>query len=204
MSLLLTSKLPKCSSMPGIEQVHRKCLLNDWMSERMIESPASGLLGSYRQFWPIPLPQLLGLIKIQTLAPDCVAICEIFRRSPVSGLGPVLGTGHRERVIALLSNSIQSGELKYQVSFKTEHSEISSKMEMCARHRFGLLFWSRSRTCPTSEKGLQNPGVSTWLLKIHIGSSSLLLPDSPYQHNPDCSKSSLRPICRSFLSFQMP
>lgn len=163
-------------------------------------SPSSSAWSKYK-LWPLTVS--LSLFILYPFSHICSSICEIFRLSPDSGLGLCWARGtERERGTFLLLNSIQSRKLKYQVSFKTEHRKISSMMEMCARRHLVYLL---------------DPGVELALLwkkdcrilvqlrhlKIHVESSSLLLPDSPYTHNPDCSKSPLRPICGSCLSFQI-
>lgn len=163
-------------------------------------SPSSSAWSKYK-LWP--LTASLSLFILYPFSHICSSICEIFRWSPDSGLGLCWARGtERERGTSLLLNSIQSRKLKYQVNFKTEHSEISSTTEMCARRHLVYLL-DPGVELALVEKGFQNPGAATWLLNIHVGSSSLLLPDSPYTHNPDCSKSPLRPICGSCLSFQM-
>ena len=101
-------------------------------------SPSSSAWSKHR-LWP--LTASLSLCILYPFPHSCSSICEIFRWSPDSGLGLCWARGtERERGTSLLLNSIQSRKLKYQVSFKTEHREISSTMEMCARRHLIYLF----------------------------------------------------------------
>lgn len=100
-------------------------------------SPSSSAWSKYK-LWP--LTASLSLFILYPFSHICSSICETFRWSPDSGLGLCWARGtERERGTSLLLNSIQSRKLKYQVSFKTEHSEISSTTEMCARRHLVYL-----------------------------------------------------------------
>lgn len=149
MSVFLTLILPGCSSMPGISQAHRRCLLNDWISERMNGRHAVSSHNQSPALWPSvltsPIPpalfpsgqntnpdswlcHLLHLYFILSTFPNLFVHLWNLKVAPLFWVRSYAGhwTQRDKTVLALLSNSIQSRELKYQVSIKIKCNGINS------------------------------------------------------------------------------